>query len=90
MVGRSHTSAKFCIISRDGKAVNDFLEQNNLFKENVTIIKHALELSRVADGSKYIILPPLPLTYQWAFRPILLKKNMINITKFYNNKLKNF
>jgi len=71
---------KLYLITRDGKAANDFLENHNLTKSNVVIVKNVSDLDNASGG--YVIIPPLPLNYQWAIRPKLLK--LKNYTRYYN------
>lgn len=73
------------IISRDGKAIDDFMLLHNLDKKDVKIVKLASDLSN-ADGGRYVIVSPLPLAYQWAIRPLFRKKGMVNVTKFYHDR----
>lgn len=83
-------SNKLIIISRDGKSINDFLNQHNLNKDNIIRISNLSCINKLnLEGSeRYVIIPPLPLCYQWAIRPLL--KNLVNVTSYYNKKLINF
>lgn len=78
------------VMSRDGKSINDFLSTHNLSKENIRIVKSALDLEESSKGDRYVLIRPLPLSYQWSIRPTLILKEMINVTRKYINKQINF
>lgn len=80
---------KLLIITRDGKSANDFIEHHNLTKDQIVIVKTKDTLFKVVkDGGRYVIVPPLPFSYQWSFRPYLT--NLTNMTRYYNNRLNKF
>lgn len=82
---------KLYIISRDGKAANDFIMEHNLNKEDVVIVKLARDLNFAIEDDNYVVLSSvMPNNYHWRLRPLLIKKKMRNVTKFYTNKLINF
>jgi hypothetical protein len=78
--------SKLCIVSRDGKSINDFLDLHNLDKSDIKIIKTAKDLTG-CEGMRYVIINPIPLNYHWKLRPLILQLKMINVTKFYNKLL---
>ena len=79
---------KLFIITRDGKSANDFLESHGLTKDNVIIAKTASAFKSIKGGERYVIVPPLPFSFEWAIRPLLTC--MTNVTKSYNNHLIKF
>lgn len=76
---------RLCIISRDGKSINDFLSLHNMTKSDIIIIKNVSDLVN-CDGLNYVIINPLPIAYQWSIRPVLHEKKMKNVTKKYISK----
>lgn len=83
--------SKLYIITRDGKAADDFIIEHNLNKNETVIVKLARDLNTAMSNDKYVILSAvMPNNYHWKLRPILIKKHMINVTKYYNHKLINF
>lgn len=78
--------SKLYIITRDGKAANDFIELNNMSKSDVIIVKETYQLMGLTSSERYVIVPPLPFNYHWSMRPILTLNHMTNVTKFYNSK----
>jgi len=79
--------SKLYVVSRDGKSINDFLSSTNMTKDDIIIVKTASALSTAKEGDRFIIIPPLPLAYQYAIRPVLHEKKMKNVTKKYNTHI---
>lgn len=77
--------SKLYVVSRDGKAINDFLDLHGLTKSDIRIVKNASDLDKASERDPYIIINPLPLAYHWGIRPILILKGMVNVTKRYIN-----
>lgn len=76
---------KLYIVSRDGKSINDFISLHGLDKSKIKVVKLASDLNN-ADGKRYVILPPLPISYHWSIRPLLSSKKMINVTRLYTKR----
>lgn len=79
--------SKLYIVSRDGKSINDFLSSTNMTKNDIYIVKTASDLANAVEGDRFIIIPPLPLAYQYAIRPILHEKKLKNVTKKFNSHI---
>lgn len=79
--------SKLYIITRDGKSANDFITEFNLDKKSIVIVKRAADLGSANLGDKYVILrSTVPNMYHWKIRPLLIKLQMVNVTRFYTNK----
>jgi len=79
--------SKLYVVSRDGKSINDFLSSTNMTKDDIVIVKNASSLSNATKDDRYVIIPPLPLAYQYAIRPILHERKMKNVTKKFNSHI---
>lgn len=77
------------IITRATQSAKEFIEIHNLNKDECRIVRNVSELIDVYEED-YVIVPPLPLFYQYAMRPLFKLNKMTNKTKYYNNKLIKF
>lgn len=77
-------SQKLYVISRDGKAINDFIEIHGMSKSDIITVKLVSDLDNAIEGDRYVVLPPFPIAFQWSFRPILNEKKLVNVTRYYN------
>lgn len=81
-------SHKLAVICRDGLTIHNFLDNHNLSKSDVVIVKTVSDLTKLSGVERYVILSPFPDGFHWSIRPKLI--GLTNVTRKYNKSLINF
>lgn len=71
------------VLTRDGKAYHDFMDEHNLTKDNTQLIRSITQIYNIPEG-KYVLINPLPSGFNNQLRQYLQKWN--NVTSYYNKK----